>query len=95
MKKIKFKGEVLTLNVLKYNNGTPALQLVDEDGAPYMVASVNLPDANLKKGEVAIKNWSENRGILDTLIKNRIVSKPVRTVKSGFVDVPIVKLLIK
>jgi hypothetical protein len=54
---------------------------------------VNIPGTVLEKDEVIIKNYSENEGVLEFLIENGIVSKPLRTVSSGWVTCPIVKLL--
>lgn len=87
----KYSGEVynLSLTVSKYANGQTALQLYDmADGLPYAVASVAV-DCELKENEVAIKDYSENEGILNSLIKNDIVEKPHRYTSSGFVKIPI------
>jgi hypothetical protein len=54
---------------------------------------VNMPAVVLEKDEVIIKNYSENEGVLEFLIENGIVSKPLRTVESGWVTCPVVKLL--
>ena len=58
------------------------------------IVSVN-PSETLEKGYVAIKNWSENKGILNTLVRKGIVSVPNYFIKSGFVDIPICKLLVE
>lgn len=63
-----------------------------EDNEPFMTASVSV-EAELEADEVAIKNYSENEGILDELIKNGVVSKPHKVINSGFVTIPICKLL--
>lgn len=84
----------VSLKTGKYTDGRTFLQLIDtEDGCPVMMATVNIPDAHLEKDEVIIKNYSENEGVLEFLIENGIVSKPLRTVSSGWVTCPIVKLL--
>ena len=59
-----------------------------------MVASVNIPEEKIGKDEIIIKNYSENEGILDILIKANIISKPIRMVETGYVEVPVCKLLI-
>jgi hypothetical protein len=60
------------------------------DGMP--VATASVWTANLKKGEFAIKDYSENEGLLDRLIESQIVQPPHRYVESGFVNLPIVRL---
>jgi len=78
----------------KYWNGQTSIVLIDdEDGCQVMVATVNIPDAQLEKDEVIIKNYSENEGVLDFLIENGITSKPDRWIASGWVTCPVVKLL--
>jgi hypothetical protein len=79
----------------KYGNGRTALEFLDpEDGCPIVVASVNLPDIHMEADEVAVKNYSENQGILIQMINQGIISAPIRFEPSGFVDIPICKLLI-
>jgi hypothetical protein len=43
----------------------------------------------------AIKNYSENEGVLDVLIEHKVVSKPKRYVNLTHVSVPICELLIR
>jgi len=91
-------GEFFNISLVfgQYRNGQRAIEMIDEaDGAPYAVATVALVDEQLSADEVAIKNWSENEGVLESLIENEIVSAPIRYVSSGFVRVPICKLLVE
>jgi hypothetical protein len=91
-------GEFFNISLVfgQYRNGQRAIEMIDEaDGAPYAVATVALVDEQLSADEVAIKNWSENQGVLESLIENEIVSAPIRYVSSGFVQVPICKLLVQ
>lgn len=89
---MKHKGTTLSIKYANYCNGQNAILLHDaNDGEPYAVASVAI-DEPLQPDEVAIKNYSENEGILDTLLSARIVSKPHRFVSSGFVQIPICKM---
>jgi len=91
-------GEQFNISLVfgQYRNGQRAIEMIDEaDGAPYAVATVALVDEQLSADEVAIKNWSENQGVLESLIENEIVSAPIRYVSSGFVQVPICKLLVQ
>lgn len=61
-----------------------------EDGMP--VATASTWTHGLESGEFAIKNYSENEGMLDCLLESGIVERPHRRVQSGFVELPIVKL---
>lgn len=82
----------LTLKQRNYTNGRLALEAY-EDGEPFAAMSVNVPDESLDPDEMAIKDYGENEGVLDFLIRNKIVSEPVRYVYSGFVRIPICKFL--
>lgn len=80
--------------ITKYFNGRAAIILVDSvTRSPIATASVNLTDAYVGPGEVAIKNYSENEGMLDALVVAGIVSEPVSFATSGFVEIPICNLL--
>jgi len=96
--KVKFERWDCVLKFPKYRNGRTAIELVN-DVAPYLetilIASVNLPDEEIGKDEICIKNHSENEWILDILVKAKVVSEPIRYADSGFVRIPICKLLIK
>lgn len=81
----------LELQFDQYINGQIAIQAF-QDGERYMTITCAL-DCCLLTGEVAIKNYSENEGILDDLIKEGIVAKPHRKIRSGFVEIPICRLL--
>jgi hypothetical protein len=83
----------VVIQLHKYENGRTAIQLIDAtDGEPYAVASVNMPNVLLADNEVLIKDYSENLGILDFLIKNNIVTPTPNGVNSGFVWLPVVIL---
>lgn len=93
---VKFKKWECSLAFGEYGNGRTALFLTDnatlED---VLCASVNLPDEVIGSNEVAIKDYSENEGVLDALIKHKVVSKPKRYVNLTHVSVPICELLMK
>jgi len=85
----------LSLNFTKYKNGQTAITLYDNsDGMPFAHATVCLEDNLLKEGEVAIKDYSENEGILDSLINADVIEYPHAFVQSGWVKIPICKLKI-
>lgn len=85
----------LGLQFAKYRNGQTAIKLIDmEDGMPYATATVCVEDNLLKIDEVAIKDYSENVGILDSLIESNIIDNPHAFIQTGHVKIPICKLLI-
>lgn len=77
-----------------YSNGRTAIELIDaEDGCPVMVATINVPEVELAEGEIIIKNYSENEGVLEFLQENEIVGPVKRNIGTGFVSCPVVDLL--
>lgn len=93
---IKVKGTVCILEFGKYRNGDGvAIELIEkESGEPYATATVNLVGTVLRKDNVAIKDYGENDGVLDALMKGDVVSAPLFYVENGHVSIPICKLLI-
>lgn len=78
----EFKGEVLTPHFCTYTDGSVAIQLFDEHGDTYMVATVNIAEHMgmvLPSNMVTIKDYSENEGIFEALSKAGLVS-PLRTI---------------
>ena len=91
----KYGEYEVTLNFLKYVGGQNRIDLIDsEDGFPVAVASVSIKE-DLMEDEVAIKDYSENEGVLDFLIEEGIVSGPIRYFQSGYVKIPICNLIIR
>lgn len=83
------------LQMGKYNNGRAAIQLIDaNDHELVTTATINLVDADIPEGHVAIKDYSENEGMLEWLMKNEIVSEPLTYESSGFILAPVCKILI-
>jgi len=95
MKQFQHKGYTLSVEMTRYaGNDRQAIQLIDtEDGDLYCTATVNMPDMDLGDNEVAIKNWSENEGILECLQANGVVGAVKRRMPTGFVYVDVVDLL--
>jgi hypothetical protein len=56
---------------------------------PYATATVNVPEVLLADNEVLVKDYSENEGVLDFLIKYNIVTPTPNGVHSGFVWLPV------
>ena len=76
-----------------YSNGNVAIQAVDpEDGETIAILSVNTGD-KVDKEHVAIKDYSENSGALSSLKEAGVVSDPEYFLRSGYVTVPVCKIL--
>lgn len=93
---IKFKKWDCILQFKKYKNNRTAICLVDaQTFEPVAIATTNVPEVPLKDNEVIIKDYSENEGMLDTLVNANIISKLGKNVKIGHVKCEICKLLKK
>jgi hypothetical protein len=86
MSKITHNGNELEYTIHLYANGGTAIQLW-QDHEPYTMATVWVPD--LKEGEIAIKDYSENIGIYDALLNANLIEPAHRIVFSGFVEIPV------
>lgn len=92
-----FSGKDIVLKCVysKYLYGGIALQLLCKsenfDGyEPYMTASVCVD--GLEDDEIAIKDYSENEGIYEALVEQKVIHEAHRTVSSGFVIIPVCRL---
>lgn len=96
MKTVKFKKWTCTIKKARYANAQhPTLTLHDQaDGMLIAKATINIPDLPLIDGQVVIKDYAENEGMLDALIKAKIITPPIGYVKTGFTESPICWLLI-
>lgn len=93
MKEIQFKEWACLLEMGTYVNGGVAMRLVDaEDGGPVATATVWLD--GLAPDEVAIKNYSENEGMMGALMGANVITAPHREIHSGFVDIPVCRLVV-
>lgn len=66
-----------------------------DDGCAEPFMTVTATPANgacLMPGFVAVKNYSENEGILDALIALRVLDKPVGKIPAGFVHLDVCKV---
>lgn len=85
----------LEVKKMEYANGRIALQLFEVgDFEPYMVATVNLPELPLEEGEVFIKDYSENEGIFEALLRAGIIEFAGKMADNGYVKVPVCRVLI-
>tara|TARA_R110000824_G_scaffold201667_4_gene385774 strand:- start:1932 stop:2258 length:327 start_codon:yes stop_codon:yes gene_type:complete len=102
-KRIQFKNWDCELVQDTYkDNGRIALDLVawadDEyneiyQGEPIACCTSNVPDEWLDEGEVAIKDYSENEGMLQCLLDAGVVLETGRIARSGFVTLSICKFV--
>ena len=95
MKTVKFNKWECNVQLSEHVGGHNALILRDiNTDEVIIIASVNLKEMPMNIDEVAIKDYSENQGVLKALRKAGIVGKPVKWVRSGFVRIAICKILI-
>ena len=87
--KMRFKKWDCVISVGKYENGNTAIQLFD--GEPIAIATVNLGE-KLPKDLAYIKDYSENQGMLDALLKAGVVEDIVGHKRSGYVMIPLCRL---
>jgi hypothetical protein len=92
--KVEWNGKTLFVEFLTYESGRAAITLVDLNGEIAIIASSNLPHIPLGPKEAFIKDYSENEGILSALVKAGIVERTGRKADSGFVSLPVVRILI-
>lgn len=81
---MKFKEYNCSVQFGKYPNGRTSITLTDEEG-PVAVATINVPEIEIPNGDVIIKNYSENEGILEALIAEKIVSPSKERINLGYV----------
>jgi len=89
MLKIKYKGDPCIFTLEHYRTGNYALLLMSDDEfpEPYSTCTTNIP--GLKENEIAIKDWSENEGMYEYLLLNKIIKPFHREERSGYVSIPI------
>lgn len=95
---VVFKGYETVVKFDRYaDNNNVALQLfgkigTDYENEPIAIASVNT-DVQLYPDYIAIKNWSENAGIVDALIDSGVIeNKREFGIPCGFVSADVHKL---
>ena len=90
MKTVKFMQWECKVVKHHYVNNRVALELIDaNDGEPVAMASINIPEIALASDEIIIKDYSENEGMLDCLLKAGVVELSGRYVQHGFCQSPI------
>lgn len=93
---VEFNGYVLYLILGKYaEGGRTSIHLVDADsGEPYCTATVNVPEEPLGPGEVIIKSYSENEGLLERMVEGGVVEPTGRIVQLGHAEAHVCRLLL-
>lgn len=76
--KVKFKEWDCILEFGLYHNGELAMWLTgapetENEGENIATCTVNIPEQSIKDNHVFIKEWSENDGMTEALIKAEIV----------------------
>ena len=94
MHKIKFNGWECEASTAFYSNGQKALLLFDAETKEQVCNASACVDVVLPKGQTAIKDYSENEGILKSLLDAGVVALTGKQVASGFVSMEIVEVLI-
>lgn len=96
MIKVKFKKWNCLAEFGRYrNNNRISIQLIEEKtGEPIATASVNLPSINgIMDNHIAIKDYSENEGMVEALKKAGIIGKSVAFVEQSHVTIGVYELL--
>lgn len=91
--KAKYCDEEVELVFGKYGDGSVAIQGTSLIGEPIFTATVAL-DEKPAEGCVFLKDWSENQGISEALVKAGIVEMTGRKVPAGFCEALEAKLLV-
>ena len=96
--KFMFNGREFIIYPAKYSNNNNLALLFrreeDDESDYYGVISVNTA-LTLPNNMTAIKDYSENEGVLEALISQGIITGPVRYISSGYVSIPVVKVVHK
>jgi len=94
--KVKFKQWNCILEFGQYKeNDRIAISLVEEEtGEDVATVTINLDKVSLSDNEVIIKDYSENEGVYEALVKAEIISRAKRYIHSGFISAPVCDLLI-
>ena len=75
----------------RYTNGNLALQIVSRDEGPICTCTVN-PGGVVAHDAIAVKDYSENEGMVETLTDMGIIGEELYRIPSGWVEIPVHKL---
>jgi len=91
--KVRFKKYNCVVKFRKYPNKRIAIQLEDaRTGESIIMASTNIPEVSLEEGEVIIKDFSENEGVLQALLDAGVIERTGRRVEGGYITCEICRL---
>ena len=94
--KAKYVNEEVDVVLKEYTAGAKTLAILLLD--PETGEEIAMPTAHVEgipEGCVAVKNYSENEGMLQALQQAGVISAPVGQIPSGFVVLYICKLLVE
>lgn len=75
-----------------YENDNTAIEIWSNSEGPITKVTVN-PDINVPKDMIAVKDYSENEGMVDWLMSMDIIEgEPLKIVNTGWITIPIYKL---
>lgn len=100
MEKFTFKSKYATYQncyfvISHYGNGNLAVEVWSNEEGPINRITTN-PDVKIPTTHIAIKNYAENEGMVDTMKEMGIIEgDPVQIIRTGYVMVPVYKLTSK
>lgn len=72
-------GRKLKMTAGAYRNGRMAVRVEGEQGEPWGMLTVNIPDLPLKDNEILVKTWEESQGLREpALASGHFVDTGVR-----------------
>ncbi|MSU01805.1 hypothetical protein [Tissierella pigra] len=90
--KVKFKKWNCITRVGWHCNENLGIELIDEeDGGVIAKATIN-PDIELLDNQVAIKDYTENAGMVEALLSAGVISRYIKSVPAGFMMVPVYEI---
>jgi hypothetical protein len=96
LRDVWFLNEKCIVQFMKYPQGRTAILLrVKETGEPMAKATINIPYEKQEEGEVFIKDYSENEGMVKALYESGIIDIPHRYINNGRTEIPVCKLKVK
>ncbi len=92
---VQWYGQECEVQFSKYCASDRLALLFQPPGEPPHIVSVNLTQEPMTQNEMAVKTWDDDGEGLGIAIAAGILRPPHRFVQSGFVQVPICKLLVR
>lgn len=74
-----------------YSDGSWCLRLY-QNGLPALTVTVAVENSGITDGHILIKNWSENEGVREALLKAGVIENVAVLVPTGFVHAHLCKL---